>query len=306
MLGNQYNQGADPTVILQDMLELTHWLTRLKVVPDAGEDAVTSEAERKLGGEMAQQLSMPVLTRTWQMLLKGLQETREAASPLAAAEMVLVRLIYAIDLPDPADLVRQLTSTGAGNGSGAGPRQPAPSGSGSSATSFRSISGGGAATSSQPMMQPAPTTETALVPNPESYRALVALFEEQKEPRLAIHLSDHVHLVKFSPGRLEIRLTPEAPAELPHRLSDCLNRWTGTRWVISLSQDAGDTTLREEELAAEAKARAEALAHPLVQAALKAFPGAEITDIRSEAEDEDLPFDAAPLFFDDGFGIAED
>jgi DNA polymerase-3 subunit gamma/tau len=311
MLGRQYNQGADPSVILQDMLELTHWLTRLKVVPDAGEDAVTSEAERKLGGEMAEKLSMPVLTRTWQMLLKGLQETREAASPLAAAEMVLVRLIYAIDLPDPADLVRQLTS-GQG-GTNAAPRQGAPTGNGggAQATSFRSISGGGPATASQPesrFVAPAQATapETAFAANPESFRALVTLFEERKEPRLAIHLSDHVHLVKFTPGRLEIRLTPEAPVELPHRLSDCLNLWTGTRWIISLSKDEGEATLHEQEQAAEARARAEALAHPLVQAALKAFPGAEISDIRNTQEDEDLPFASAPQFTDDGFGINED
>src|SRR5690606_31011570 len=103
----------DPVVVLQDMLELTHWITRLKVVPDAGEDAVTSEAERREGGELAEKLSIPVLTRAWQMLIKGLEETRVAPSPITAAEMVLVRLCHVADLPSPADLVKRLSANGA-------------------------------------------------------------------------------------------------------------------------------------------------------------------------------------------------
>jgi DNA polymerase-3 subunit gamma/tau len=320
MLRSQYNQGADPTVILQDMLELTHWLTRLKVVPDAGEDAVTSESERKLGGEMAKKLSMPTLTRSWQMLLKGLSESRAAPSPLAAAEMVLVRLMYASDLPDPADLVRQLTSvqnSGAANGRPAGPSASPSGASGAQAPqAFRTVSGNGAQAAGQPearLVTAEADPATACLPNPENFRALVSLFEDQKEPRIALHLSDHVHLVKFSAGRLEIRMESDAPLDLPHRVSAFLNQWTGTRWVITLSQELGDATLREQEVAADAQARAEALAHPLVKAVLLAFPGSQISDIRSE-EEEAASFAATPasseeaseLNFEEGFGLDDD
>ena len=125
-LRHQYDAGADPAVVLNDLLEVTHWLTRLKVTPDTGTDTLVSEAERKQGGEMAQSLSMPHLTRAWQMLLKGLGEVRTAPSPIAAAEMVLIRLCYAANLPSPADLVKQAQSGGGGAPAGT----PAPSGGG--------------------------------------------------------------------------------------------------------------------------------------------------------------------------------
>ena len=101
LLRELYDDGADPLVVMQDLLDFTHWLTRLKVVPDAGEDIAVAEVERQRGHAMADQLTLPVLARTWQMLLKGLGEARVAAAPLAAVEMVLVRLGYAADLPSP-------------------------------------------------------------------------------------------------------------------------------------------------------------------------------------------------------------
>ena len=112
-LRKQYDSGADPSVVVGDMLEVTHWLTRLKVAPDAGGDSVVSEAEKELGGKMAAKLAMPALTRAWQMLLKGLSEVRVAPSPIAAAEMILIRLCHAADMPSPADLVKKLTAGGA-------------------------------------------------------------------------------------------------------------------------------------------------------------------------------------------------
>ncbi len=314
MMRQQYNQGADPTVILQDMLELTHWLTRLKVVPDAGEDAVTSQAERELGGKMALSLGMPILTRSWQMLLKGLQETRQAPAPLAAAEMVLVRMVYAASLPDPADLVRQLSSSPPSSGSG--PAAP----SGNSSTSGDP---GGNATSAMPQSDgpqgeyrpgarayhngsqaTAMAVDQNFAPNPRNFPALVAMFENYKEPRLALHLSDHVHLVHFAANRLEIRPGPEAPADLANRVSECLRQWTGERWVISLSQETGEESLHKQEQEARAKVREEALAHPLVQAALKVFEGADISDIRIATATVDP--DDIPVADDDKFGLDDD
>ncbi|MFP4004236.1 MAG: DNA polymerase III subunit gamma/tau, partial [Alphaproteobacteria bacterium] len=115
----QYDAGADPITVLNDLLELTHWLTRLKVVPQAADDAGVSEVERTRGSALAEKLSMPVLTRAWQMLLKGLQEAQSAPHALAAAEMVLIRLAYAATLKTPEELARALEQ--------GGPAAPAPS-----------------------------------------------------------------------------------------------------------------------------------------------------------------------------------
>ncbi|MEE8247140.1 MAG: DNA polymerase III subunit gamma/tau, partial [Alphaproteobacteria bacterium] len=121
LLGDQYRAGADPAAVLQDMLELCHWLTRVKVVPETADDLTVPEEERKRGREMASKLAMAVLARCWQMLLKGLEETRFSVSPLAAAEMVVVRLAYVADLPTPAEVVRELRSGPVPEGGGAAP-----------------------------------------------------------------------------------------------------------------------------------------------------------------------------------------
>ena len=113
-LQNQYNFGADPAVVIQDLLDLTHWLTRVKVIGGTPDDVTLPETQRARGKDLAAKLGMPVLARTWQMLLKGLQEVRGAPVPLAAAEMVLVRLAYAADLPSPADVVKEWREKGGG------------------------------------------------------------------------------------------------------------------------------------------------------------------------------------------------
>src|SRR4051812_15089520 len=117
-LGEMHDAGADPVVILQDMLELTHWVTRLKVAPEAG--ANSADSERTQGLAMAQKLSMASLTRAWALLMKGLQETLAAPSPIRAAEMALIRICYAADLPSPADALKALQ-----NGGGPAPRPSA-------------------------------------------------------------------------------------------------------------------------------------------------------------------------------------
>src|SRR5947207_10333774 len=121
-LRDQYDSGADPAVVLSDLAEFTHFVTRVKVVPAVADDASLAETERTRGRAFAAALSMRVLSRTWQMLFKGLAEVKEAGKPLAAAEMVLVRIAYAADLPTPDEVIRDIqngaaTSAPAGNGS---------------------------------------------------------------------------------------------------------------------------------------------------------------------------------------------
>src|SRR5262249_4206179 len=113
-LRDQYESGADPAVALADLAEFTNFVTRVKVVPGVADDPSLAEAERTRGRAFATQLSMRVLSRTWQMLFKGLTEVQSAAKPLAAAEMVLVRIAYAADLPTPDEVVREIQGNGAG------------------------------------------------------------------------------------------------------------------------------------------------------------------------------------------------
>ncbi len=280
-LRRMYEAGADPIVVLQDLLDLTHWLTRSKLTPDVLNQPAVPEAERRRGGALAKDLSLPVLARAWQMLLKGLGEAQYAPQPLAAAEMALIRLMHVADLPTPGDLVRQMGGGApAPNGGAPTPRGPAPGGppaggftNGGSAVANRAVA-------RDPAQSPQPTTTASLAPMPASFAAVVALFAARREGILHTHLLNDVHLVNFEAGRIELRPTPKAPANLPNRIAACLNEWTGARWLVSVSGDLGAPTLKEQAQAHDAEMRRRAAEHPLVKAVLDAFPGATIDAVR--------------------------
>ncbi|HYF07316.1 MAG TPA: DNA polymerase III subunit gamma/tau, partial [Acetobacteraceae bacterium] len=273
LLGRAHERGADPAVVVSDLLDLTHLLTRFRAVPALADDLSLPEAERTRGAALARRLSVPVLGRAWQMLLKGLAEVQqEGVDRQAAAEMLLIRLAHVAELPTPGDLVKRLTASGAGNATGAAaPR--APSGGG-----LRAVAGGGAVADAVPAVAPER-------PQPASFREVVALANGVK-PMLHAHLVHSVHLVRFAPGRIELRPRPDAPRDLAAQLADLLNERTGARWTISLSNAEGDPTLAEQARAADADRRATARSHPLVQAILAAFPGATIESVRDAAVDD--------------------
>ena len=275
-LGEMHDSGADPVVILQDLLELTHWVTRLKVAPEAA--AASADSERAQGLAMAAKLSMASLTRAWTLLLKGLQETLSAPSPLRAAEMALIRLCYAADLPSPSDAIKALqNATGSGAGTAA-PSIPPPA-----------PRGGGAAArlAAQPAAMPA-AQPAAAPPNPRSFSEIVALFESRREARLVHHLMHHVHEVRCEPGLIEFRPQPKAPPDLAPRLSDLLSQWTGRRWIASVSSDVGKPTLNEQKAAKGDELRSQAESNPMVQAILKTFPGARLDAVRRKGEQTSL------------------
>ena len=317
----QYNAGADPVTTMQDLLELTHWITQLKAVPAAAESLEAPEAERTFGTEMASQLSMPTLTRAWQMLLKGLEEVRMAPLALSATEMVLIRLAYATDLPSPADLVRKLTKEGAAatpqaspsaapsqpsasaqaqsQSQSPAPSQTAPNGEPTSqVTSLHGTAieanGGG-----QPQMAIAPEHHSEPEPasvadetepeapeesfGPANFQEVLAMCQEKSELRLAADLTNNVHLVSFNPGKIELRLTEKARPNLPNLLSQVLREWTGYNWMVMVSKLEGADTLREQRIANDQRLHDEVSATPLVMAALETFPGAKITGITENA-----------------------
>ncbi len=303
-LGSLYDGGADPILVIQDLLDLVHFLMRLKLTPTAGEGDPAMEGERGRGQPLAAKLSVPVLARAWQMLLKGLQEAQTAPSPLQAAEMVLVRLAYVADLPAPADVVKALSGDGAA-APAAGARSAAGMSTGSAAPSM--LGGGSGAPGvrraavgeTEPAGAPrtaraaAPTTAVApgLEPLPQSFLEVVALFDRKREALLRSHLFANVHLVRFEPGRIELRPTEGAPRDLANRLGKLLGDWTGERWVVSVSQNEGEPTLREQAAARDETMRHEAAAHPLVRAVLDTFPGARIEAVRDIGREAPAPAD---------------
>src|SRR6478609_6574048 len=280
LLAEMHDAGADPVVILQDLLELTHWVTRMKITPEAG--ANVADSERTQGLAMAQKLTLASLTRAWALLMKGLDETLRAPSPARAAEMALIRLCYAADLPSPSDALKQLQNGGAVPvASGA----PAPRGGGGG--------GGGAAArlaTSQPAsaITPQPAQATEALPNPRNFTEVVALFESKREARLVNALMHHVHEVRCEPGVIEFRPEKTAPTDLASRLSDLLGKWTGRRWLASVSHAEGKPTLSQQKTANADSLRSKAEADPLVQAILKTFPGAKLETVRRKGEDTSM------------------
>ncbi|MCB4820796.1 DNA polymerase III subunit gamma/tau [Roseicella aerolata] len=271
LMDRAHERGADPAVVLQDLLELTHTLTRLKSVPGLRNDPSLTEGERTRGAALAEKLSIPVLGRAWQMVLKGLSEVNEAPDRRAACEMVLIRLAHVADLPTPGDLVKRLTD-GSGAVPAGGPR-PAPNGNGGG---LRAMGGGGA------VLADAIAAPAAAAP--QSWREVVALASGRK-PMLHAHLVHSVHPVRVQPGRIEIRPLPAAPRDLAGQLGALLQEVTGERWTITLSNAEGEPTLADQGRAAEAERLALARSHPLVQSVLAAFPGASIEAVRDANAD---------------------
>jgi len=295
ILAELYQSGADPALLLQDLLDLTHWLTRIKFLPQAADDPAAAEIERRRGRELAGRLSISVLTRCWQMLLKGLGEVQAAPSPLQAAEMALIRLTHAADMPPPGELARRLLEAGAGSATpAASPAAPAaapapmngPAPRASAATQGPAAPAAGlAAVAVEESPRPAPPTMAQAEPAvqslaPLSFVDIVALADAQGDLILRTNLARHVHLVHFEPGRIEFRPGPQAPTNLANRLGARLTERTGRRWVVSVSGEAGAPSLEQQAQAAIDAEREAAERHPLVQAALAAFPGSVVEAVR--------------------------
>ena len=300
-LREQYDIGADPAVVLGDLAEFTHFITRVKVVPAVADDVSLSEAERTRGRAFAAQLSMRVLSRAWQMLLKGVAEVQSSGRPVAAAEMVLVRIAYAADLPTPDEVVRTLSDGGAaparpqGNGGspqtqGYAPRFEAPRGSPRSS----------AAVSPRPADDPvAQLADAAVAPTLSigSFEELIALAVEKRDISAKMALERDVRLVRCEDGQLEIALEASAPKTLVHDLQRKLTGWTGKRWIVVVSKEEGAPTMRAQAEAQQAEIERGVQSDPLVQAVLERFPGAKIVGVTQNATDAaepapDLPPDS--------------
>ncbi|MDD3029548.1 MAG: DNA polymerase III subunit gamma/tau [Alphaproteobacteria bacterium] len=268
--------GADPVQVLQDLCDSVHILTRAQVVPDFAANASLPEYDRNLLADLAD-IKIPALARAWQILLKGIGEVQMAPRPAQAAEMVLIRVAYASELPLPGDLIKQLRN-GKGLESNAAPNTP-PSGGGGGVK--LALGGGGVVSAPVVDIEPALELKACVA----SYPDAVALFAENREAGLHAQLYGRVHLVRFEPGLLELRVGDDAPANLAGRVGKLLSEWTGQRWVVSLSSKEGDPTLHEQDQAKQAQRYARAKEHPLVKAVFETFPGATLVDLKKTANE---------------------
>lgn len=279
-------QGADSAMLLSDLLEITHYLTRILAAPALATNLHYSPAEQQLAADMAKGLNIPALTRAWQILSRGADEMRHAANSKATLEMVLVRLGYASQLPTPAELVRAVQ-----NGAPTSP-SPAPRASGGATAGVHNLAPavsttalGSAPTSSTVMRNGNTATAAAIQPQAQpdpvdlhSYAEVVQLFEARREAILAAHLINDFRLAHFAPGRIEVKPITHIAPDVPARINRHLKAWTGTNWQVIFSEAEGEPTIREQRLAAAAKARDYAVSHPKVRAVMEAFPTASVVD----------------------------
>ncbi len=305
---DQYNTGADPAVVLSDLAEFVNFVTRVKIVPATADSNALSETERLRGRDFAAKLSMRVLSRMWQMLLKGITEVKDASRPAAAAEMVMVRIAYAADLPTPDEVIRSLDGAPAAAARGvaaprAEPQTVARSEAAMPASAPRMPSSGAEAAMRQPMPASSSVPQPQAVPTIRlaTFADLVALAAEKRDLPIKTALENDVRLVRIEDGRLEIALEPQAQRSLAQELSRKLEQWTGRRWAIAVSNAAGQPTLRAQAQAQKNELETAVQADPRVQAVFETWPGAKIENVRRTVRpqaDADLPL-PDPLDDDD-------
>jgi DNA polymerase-3 subunit gamma/tau len=265
-----YNDGADPITVMQDLLETTHFLTRVKVAPGAEGFFDGGSAEAARAAALAAKLPVPALTRCWQMLLKGVIEVRDAANPCPAAEMALVRLAYAADLPPTDQLLRRVRETEAAAGTAPSPPRREEIPSAAPAPKSAAVSG----LASAPVMMENPAEDIRTLDD------IVRIAHAKGEKILATVIESNVHLISMRSGQIVFRPNAHAPKNLAHDLSRHLQDWTGRRWIVTLATEGGGPTIAESRIAAERARKDAAAQEPFVRAVLDAFPGAEIISVR--------------------------
>ena len=295
-----HHAGADAAEMLIELAEFCHFVTRVKLTPSGLADPAISETERRRGGEIASQLSLGPLTRAWQILLKGVEDVKDSPRPLASAEMAIIRLAYAADLPSPEDALRKLAE----NAESAPRVAPSPSNGqrgqalGGQAPGGQTLGGpvmgvGASALRSPP---PAPIAAPSDAPRLAKFEDVVALARAKRDIQLCQALERDVRLSRFEPGRIEFSLIEGASSALAQTLSRRLSEWTGERWMVALAPGATAPTLREIAQRREAERLSGVAAHPLVRKVLERFPGAKIVDVRGP---EPAPILSTPAPDDD-------
>ena len=267
----QYTGGGDPRTILAGLADYVHWVTRLKVVKDSAlSDTSRTEAEKTRGAGHAAKIGMAHLTRAWSMLLKGIRETELHSDPLMSAEMVLIRLAHAADLPGGEELAKLA-------------KQAAPPADRVVPISARELLRGDqpqGAAQSMPAVKPAVQSALTETRAFSSFKDILALAAEKRDIKLKGDLERLVRPIRVATGQIEIALEPGAHPGLPGELARKLEAWTGLRWMVMLAKDGGDKPLSQQKQESRDSLFRSAREHPDVLAVLQRFPGAEIIDVR--------------------------
>ena len=313
-LSAQYSDGADPMAVLRDIAEITHWISVIRITPEAVNDPTVAPEERTRGSALADRLPMPVLTRMWQMALKALEEVGNAPDAMMAAEMAVIRMTHVADLPTPGELVAKLKDPAPSPASSTSSSTPPPSssgreerGPGTSAVAARAaratVSGGAvAAAAAQPAHVRDPESALARFP---TFSHVVDLIRANREMNLCIEVEEDLRLVSYQPGRIEFEPGPAAARDLAQRLGQSLQNWTGVRWAVSVTASGGQPTISESRSAATDRLKEAARKNETVAAIISTFPKAKIGDLQTaealsvsaaesaldEVEDEWDPFE---------------
>jgi DNA polymerase III subunit gamma/tau len=299
----QYDTGADPVVVLSDLAEFVNFVTRVKIVPATADNVAFGETERLRARDFAAKISMRVLSRMFQMLLKGITEAQAATRPAAAAEMVLVRIAYVADMPTPDEAIRMIEQNGRASPALAGsaapraaPAAPVSSMPSSPARTIAAPRSNAEASVRPQMIAPSPEAQSAPARRIASFPELVALAAEKRDLLTKAALEADVRLVRLEDGRLELALERSAARTLINDLSRKLEQWTGRRWTVIVSNEAGQPTLRAQNEVVRNQRERAAETDPRVQEVLARFPGAKVVEVRklapeppeSHASGEDL------------------
>ena len=291
----QYDTGADPIVVLSDLAEFVNFVTRVKAVPATADNVAFGETERVRARDFAAKLSMRVLSRMWQMLLKGITEAQAATRPAAAAEMVLVRIAYVADMPTPDEAIRMIEQNGGASSVHASSTASARAISASSSSTVSSMQSStprassapraGAESSARPQMA-APMADAQAAPAAlkiATFPELVALAGEKRDLMTKAALEADIRLVRIEDGRLEVTLERSAARTLVNDLSRKLEQWTGRRWTVIVSNEPGQPTLRSQNEVVKNQRERAAESDPRVQEVLARFPGAKVVEVRKLA-----------------------
>lgn len=282
-LGSQYSDGADPIGIIRDLAEITHWVSVIKITPDAADDPTVSPDEKARGQSFSQSLSMRVLTRTWQLLLKALDEISSAPNSMMAAEMAIIRITHVSDLPSPGELVKKLTNSQPDN---TVVKKESSEGATTNTTSSNYIQSQSKETNSTSIdgnTALALDAETLALQYP-TFESVLEIIRKFRDMKLLIDVENSIRLSSYMPGRIEFTPTKDAPKDLAQRLGQLLQSWTGFRWAVTVVSHCSAKTIQEHRNAEEAQLELDAKLHPFVKTVFEKFPKASITEIKSQTQ----------------------
>jgi DNA polymerase-3 subunit gamma/tau len=270
--------GADPAVVMLDLLDHCHSASVAKAL---GPDALSMPKEQAARlTAIGAQTSAGTLSRLWQMLLKAHDEVRRAPDAMAAAEMAIIRLCYAADLPGPEEALKAL-------------RDGQPVGGGSGGGGGGAMGGGGGAVNAQARVMAAPAAQAA--PTLASFEDVVKLIAEKRDIGLRLDVEQYVRPISFRPGAITFEAAPGAPGNLAGRLVRALKEWTGQPWLVAAEGGGGAESLLERQKREEKEQMAAIRSDPFVASVLTAFPGAEIVEVRTILTPEAPPIEPDEL-----------